>query len=146
MNILTKFHKDWTTIVDFLLIAKFWASSKFACTPSICFLKLFIIFLNTFRLILVNGCTLFGYNYLPFIGLQAGTSRQLQFVQYWFHDEFSWGSQQSPPSYSHRQLLFSSLQKPLPLEAGSSQTSRKQKCQLHLSDLMYIFETVPFST
>ena len=34
MNIFTKFHKDWTTIVDFLLIAKFWASSKFACTPS----------------------------------------------------------------------------------------------------------------
>ena len=34
MNIFTKFHKDWTTIVDFLLIAKFWASLKFACTPS----------------------------------------------------------------------------------------------------------------
>ena len=25
MNIFTKFHKDWTIIVDFLLIAKFWA-------------------------------------------------------------------------------------------------------------------------
>ena len=26
MNIFTKFHKDWTTIGDFLLIANFWAS------------------------------------------------------------------------------------------------------------------------
>ena len=36
MNIFTKFHKDWTTIVDFLLIAKFWASVLFFCTPSTC--------------------------------------------------------------------------------------------------------------
>ena len=34
MNIFTKFHKDWTTIVDFLLIAKFWASLLFFVSPS----------------------------------------------------------------------------------------------------------------
>ena len=33
MNIFTKFHKDWTTIVDFLLIAKFWASAIFFVHP-----------------------------------------------------------------------------------------------------------------
>ena len=35
MNIFTKFHKDWATIVDFLLIAKFWASLLFFVSPSI---------------------------------------------------------------------------------------------------------------
>ena len=41
MNIFTKFHKDWTTIVDFLLIAKFWASPDNYQSPSIthCALK-----------------------------------------------------------------------------------------------------------
>ena len=34
MKIFTKFHKDWTTIVDFLLIAKFWASLLFFYSPS----------------------------------------------------------------------------------------------------------------
>ena len=34
MNIFTKFHKDWTTIVDFLLIAKFWASPDNYYSPS----------------------------------------------------------------------------------------------------------------
>ena len=33
MNIFTKFHKDWTTIVDFLLIAKFWACLLFFPHP-----------------------------------------------------------------------------------------------------------------
>ena len=33
MNIFTKFHKDWTTIVDFLLIAKFWATPIFFPHP-----------------------------------------------------------------------------------------------------------------
>ena len=33
MNIFTNFHKDWTTIVDFLLIAKFWASVLFFVHP-----------------------------------------------------------------------------------------------------------------
>ena len=35
MNIFTKFQKDWTTIVDFLLIAKFLASAITFCSPSI---------------------------------------------------------------------------------------------------------------
>ena len=34
MNIFTKFHKDWTKIVDFLLIAKFLASANNFGTPS----------------------------------------------------------------------------------------------------------------
>ena len=34
MNIFTKFHKDWTTNVDFLLIAKFWACLLFFYSPS----------------------------------------------------------------------------------------------------------------
>ena len=34
MNIFTKFHKDWTTIVDFLLIAKFFAILLFFAPPS----------------------------------------------------------------------------------------------------------------
>ena len=33
MNIFTKFHKNWTTIVDFLLIAKFWAILLFFVHP-----------------------------------------------------------------------------------------------------------------
>ena len=33
MNIFTKFHKDWTTIVNFLLIAKFWASLLLFAPP-----------------------------------------------------------------------------------------------------------------
>ena len=41
MNIFTKFHKDWTTIVDFLVIAKFWASCKFDYSPSIYFILCF---------------------------------------------------------------------------------------------------------
>ena len=35
MNIFTKFHKDWSTIVDFLLIAKFLASAIIFASPSI---------------------------------------------------------------------------------------------------------------
>ena len=35
MNIFTEFHKDWTTIVDFLLIAKFWATANNFYSPSI---------------------------------------------------------------------------------------------------------------
>ena len=31
---LLEYQLDWIKIVDFLLIAKFWASLKFACTPS----------------------------------------------------------------------------------------------------------------
>ena len=34
MNIFTKFHKDWTAIVNFLLIAKFLASAIFYAPPS----------------------------------------------------------------------------------------------------------------
>ena len=34
MNIFTKFHKDWTTIVDFLLIANFGAILLFFWAPS----------------------------------------------------------------------------------------------------------------
>ena len=34
MNIFTKFQKDWTTIVDFLLIAKFLARANNFGTPS----------------------------------------------------------------------------------------------------------------
>ena len=34
MNIFTKFHKDWMTIVDFLSIAKFLASPIFTYSPS----------------------------------------------------------------------------------------------------------------
>ena len=34
MNIFTKFNKDWTTIVDFLLIANFYASPNNFGTPS----------------------------------------------------------------------------------------------------------------
>ena len=34
MNIFTKFHKDWMTIVDSLLIAKFLASPDNHATPS----------------------------------------------------------------------------------------------------------------
>ena len=34
MNIFTKFHKDWTTIVDFLLIAKFLAIPDNYDSPS----------------------------------------------------------------------------------------------------------------
>ena len=34
MYIFTKFHKDWTKIVDFLLIAKFLASPDNYATPS----------------------------------------------------------------------------------------------------------------
>ena len=33
--ILTKFHKDWPKIVDFLVIAKFWASQIFFASVSI---------------------------------------------------------------------------------------------------------------
>ena len=32
--ILTKFHKDWPKIVDFLVIAKFWASQIFFASVS----------------------------------------------------------------------------------------------------------------
>ena len=35
MNIFTKFHKDWTIIGDFLLIAKFLASPDNYASPSI---------------------------------------------------------------------------------------------------------------
>ena len=35
--ILTKFHKDWQEIVDFLVIAKFWASPIFFASVSIVF-------------------------------------------------------------------------------------------------------------
>ena len=34
MNIFTKFNKDWTTIVDFLLKAKYLASANNFGTPS----------------------------------------------------------------------------------------------------------------
>ena len=34
MNIFIKFHKDWTTIEDILLIAKFLASANNFVTPS----------------------------------------------------------------------------------------------------------------
>ena len=34
MNIFTKFHKDWMTIVDFLSLAKFLASPIFTYSPS----------------------------------------------------------------------------------------------------------------
>ena len=36
MNIFTKFHKDWSKIVDFLLLAKFWAWALFFYSPSTC--------------------------------------------------------------------------------------------------------------
>ena len=38
---LLEYQLDWIKIVDFLLIAKFWASLKFACTPSILFMIFF---------------------------------------------------------------------------------------------------------
>ena len=34
MIIFTKFHKDWSKIVDFLLLAKFWACPLFFDPPS----------------------------------------------------------------------------------------------------------------
>ena len=34
LRILSKFYKDWKEIVDFLVIAKFWLSSKFSAYPS----------------------------------------------------------------------------------------------------------------
>ena len=51
MNIFTKFHKDWTRIVDFLLIAKFLASANNFVTPSSCvqIISFFFILKDTYH-------------------------------------------------------------------------------------------------
>ena len=45
MNIFTKLHKDWTTIVDFLLITKFWPCGKFSAPVS----SIFLVYLSFFN-------------------------------------------------------------------------------------------------
>ena len=39
--ILTKFHKDWQEVVDFLVIEKFWGSLLFFASVSILLLQIF---------------------------------------------------------------------------------------------------------
>ena len=68
MNIFTKFHKDWTTIVDFLLNAKFLASPINFYSPSIIFKKII-----AFQVVVDDAPKhAFGIKHSPYIGALKG--------------------------------------------------------------------------